>query len=81
MTIREKLHAEIDNIDDRDLDAVYKLVREYTETQSTAEAQTTPETEGLLAKLSKIKIDGPPDLSINLDHYLYGVERVSEDLH
>lgn len=75
MTTREKLHAEIDNLDEKSVDAVYQVVQQY------AAQQREVRSGGLLSKLQEIKIDGPVDFSINLDHYLYGVERVQEDLH
>lgn len=75
MTIREMLHAEIENLDERGVKAVYQVVREY------AQSQRESRSGSLLAKLQEVKIDAPIDFSVNLDHYLYGVERVQQDLH
>jgi hypothetical protein len=75
MTIREKLHTEIDRLDEKDVDAVYELVRQY------AAAQASPRQGDLLTMLQQIKIDGPPDFSENLDLYLYGGKSFPEDVH
>jgi hypothetical protein len=75
MTIREKLHAEIDNLDDQSVDVVYKLVRDY------ASSKAEPKKGDLLTLLRQIRIDGPPDFSENLDLYLYGGKSFPEDVH
>ena len=75
MTIREKLHAEIDNLDEQSVDTVYEMVRQYA-------ALRTGERGGdLLTMLQQIKIDGPADFSENLDLYLYGGKSFPEDVH
>lgn len=74
MTTRELLHAKIDQLDEQSLAAVYQLVRQY------ASSRDESRSGGLLSKLKKIQIDGPPDFSINLDHYLYGDGGAQEDI-
>lgn len=75
MTIREKLLAEIENLDDRAVGAVYQLVRQY------ATSQDSQRQGDLLTMLQGVKIDGPADFSRNLDLYLYGETGVSGDVH
>lgn len=74
MTNREKLHAEIDNLDEQSVDAVYQLVREY------AQSKPAKRSGDLLTRLQEIKIDGPEDFSENLDLYLYGEKRFPDDV-
>ena len=74
MTTRQLLHAEIDSLDEQAVDAVFQLVRQY------ASSQDKSRSGGLLSKLKEIKIDGPADFSINLDHYLYGEDGAQEDI-
>jgi hypothetical protein len=66
MTTKEFIKAKIDNVDDSDLEELYKLVKRSTETK---EQTGKP---GLLARLQTIQIDGPEDFSENLDLYLIG---------
>lgn len=75
MTIREKLLAEIDSMDDRAVDAVYQLVRQHRASQG---GQRQGD---LLTMLQEVKIDGPADFSKNLELYLYGEKSVSGDVH
>ncbi len=75
MTTREKLHAEIDNLDEKSVDAMYQIVRQY------AQSRTGQRSGDLLTLLQEIKIDGPEDFSENLDLYLYGEKRFPDDVH
>ena len=63
MTTKELIQAEIDNLEDRDLEELYELVKRFTETKKAVKP-------GLLARLKTIQIDGPEDFSENLDWYL-----------
>ena len=75
MTTREMLHAQIDTLDEKSVDAVYQIVQQY------ASGPTEPRKGDLLTMLQEIKIDGPPDFSENLDLYLYGGKSFPEDVH
>jgi hypothetical protein len=75
MTIKEKLYAEIENLDENAVDAVYQFVRQFSESRSPQKSG------GLLSKLMEIKIDGPVDFSENLDEYLYGGKSVEDNIH
>ena len=66
MTTREVLHAEIDGLDDRAVEPVLELVRQYVS------SQTEPRSGDLLTMLRSVKIDGPVDFAENLDLYLSG---------
>ncbi len=75
MTIREKLHAEIDGLDEQGVDAVYQIVRHF------ASLQAGERKGDLLTMLQTVKIDGPADFSENLDLYLYGEKSFPDDVH
>ena len=75
MTNRERLHAEIDSLDDQNVDAVYQLVRLYMDSSSAERSGN------LIAKLKNVKIDAPSDFALNLDLYLNGEKSVQSDVH
>jgi hypothetical protein len=74
MTTREKLHAEIDTLDEKSVDAVYQMVQRY------AQPQPGQRSGDLLTMLQQVKIDGPEDFSENLDLYLYGEKHFPDDI-
>jgi len=74
MTTREKLHAEIDALDDRSVLAVFEIVRQY------ATSRSNERSGDLLTMLRSVQIDGPVDFSENLDLYMNGEKSVSDDI-
>lgn len=69
MNIREELVAKVQNLPESDLPRVYDFVEKI---------EIRRKGPGLLRRLQKIKIDGPPDFSRNIDLYLNG-EKLEED--
>lgn len=69
MVTKEMVRAEIDRISTEHLDELYRLIKHFT-----ADKETAPKP-SLMARLSKIKIDGPEDFAVNLDLYLHGEKR------
>jgi hypothetical protein len=74
MSTRELIRAEIDHVPDDRLGELYGLI------QSFQEAHAAPPKSGILAKLSAITIQGPPDFAANLDIYQSGKQCVGEDV-
>ena len=64
MISRAALKAEIDSLQEQDLDIVHSLlqsiIRQYDATRK----------ETFMAKLKRIQIDAPPDFSQNIERYL-----------
>lgn len=61
---RERIIAEMEDLDDTALQEVYEIVHRLN--QQTQVREDLP----LLERLSKIHIQGPKDFSENIDHYL-----------
>jgi hypothetical protein len=76
MTKKERIHAEIERLNEASLDEVYALIQRLTE----AEAATARKP-GVLSRLQRIKINAPEDFAANLDLYLSGEKQLasSED--
>ncbi len=66
MTIKEIIKEEIDNLSDKNLDELYKIIKRFPKTK------TSVNSPNLLSKLERIQIDAPEDFSTNLDLYLSG---------
>jgi acyl-CoA-binding protein len=69
MTIKERIFAEIERIDEDQLDALYAVIKQFTQTQ---QPTTKP---SLMTKLKRIQIDAPEDFAANLDLYLSREQR------
>jgi len=76
VTTRQKLHAEIDTLDEQSVDAVYEMVRQYATSQAAAGQRQGD----LLKMLQQIEIRGPADWSENLDDYLYHGKKFPDDV-
>ncbi len=63
MSIREEIVEKIQRIPESRLSELYKVVEKMADEQPK---------EGLLKRLAKIKIDGPPDFAENFDLYMNG---------
>jgi hypothetical protein len=73
MTTKELIHAEIDRINEQDLDELYKLVKGFTQSKASQK-------QSLMSKLRNIRIDAPEDYSTNFDLYTSGEKRVEPNL-
>ncbi len=69
MTTKELIYAEIERIDQEQLDKLYTVIKQFTQAQQPA---TKP---SLMAKLKRIQIDAPEDFAANLDLDLSGGKR------
>ena len=61
---RASLKAEIDHLQEEDLDIVYSILKSITGQYENTSKQT------FMTKLKSIKIQGPPAFSRNIEHYL-----------
>jgi hypothetical protein len=68
MTIKESIQAEIEKLDETDLEELYRLILEFVDQRRQASKGN------LLTNLTKISIDGPPDFAANHDLYASGVK-------
>ena len=70
MSTKELIEAEIEHLNDEQLEQLYQVVRELSASKKPASSPS------LMAKLKQVKIDGPEDFATNLDLYLSGEKRV-----
>ncbi len=75
MTTREMIRAEIEHVSEEDLDELYSIVKDFTQSKKHHIKQS------FMAKLSNIKIDAPEDFSTNFDLYASGEKHAEPDLH
>ena len=71
MSTRELIEAELQVMDENQLDELYRVVRQIAEQRPPAASPS------LIAKLKKIKIQAPEDFATNLEFYSSGEKRVS----
>ena len=71
MSIREQIVSKVQKLPESALPDVYEFVEKICEEQ---------EKPGLLRRLQRIKIEGPPDFSRNIDLYLNGEKDIEEDI-
>lgn len=75
MTTKQRIQAEIEHVsDEKDLDELYKLVKDFTESKRNSR-------QSLMSKLRSILINAPEDFSTNFDQYATGEKRAESDLH
>jgi hypothetical protein len=75
MTTKELIQAEIDRLSEEDLEKVYSIIRDFTQSRSQAQS------ESILEKLQRIQFDGPEDLAANHDLYFSGEKSEEPDTH
>jgi hypothetical protein len=75
MTTKELIQAELDGISEEDLDELYSLVKDFTQSKKQSHKQS------LMSKLRAIHIDAPEDFSANFDLYASGEKGAESDLH
>ncbi|MBE9053395.1 hypothetical protein IQ243_23820 [Nostocales cyanobacterium LEGE 11386] len=68
MTVKDKIHAEIDSLNEEYLDELYLLIKDF------AQSKQHPKKQSFMSKLKQIKINVPEDFASNLDSYLAGDE-------
>lgn len=71
MTVREEIIAKVQNLPENVLPEIYEFVEKIAEKE---------EKPGLLRRLQKIKIDGPPDFAENFDLYANGEKSIEENI-
>ncbi len=71
MNIREEIVAKVQNLPDSVLPEIYELVEKIEEKEKKP---------GLLRRLQKIKIEGPPDFAENFDLYMNGEKSLDENI-
>lgn len=69
MNIREEIVEKIQQIPESSLPELYKVIEKLVEKEPK---------EGLLKRLQKIKIDGPPDFAENFDLYANGEKSLDD---
>lgn len=69
MTTKERIFAEIERIDEDQLDELYAVIRQFTQAQQLTKKLS------LMEKLKRIHIDAPEDFTANLDMYVSGEKR------
>ena len=69
MTAKDKIHAEIDSLNEEYLDELYLLIRDFAQSQQHLKKPS------FMSKLKQIKINAPEDFASNLDSYLLLISR------
>ena len=75
MTLKELIYAEINKIEEDNLDELYQFVKQFANAKSTTKPKT-----GILNKLKRIKIQAPVDFAANVDLYMNG-EKNLDNIH
>jgi len=75
MTLKELIYAEINKVEEDNLDELYEFVKKFANAKSTAKPKT-----GILSKLKRIKIQAPVDFATNIDQYMSG-EKNLDNIH
>lgn len=74
MTTKERIYAEIERVDEQQLDELYTIIKQWAQREP-------PERElNFMEKLRQITIDAPADFATNLDLYTSGVKREDADI-
>ncbi len=69
MTTKERIEAEIQNMDENQLNELYQVIKQISQAKADAPAS-------LMSKLKQVKIQAPEDFAMNLDLYASGEKRV-----
>ena len=75
MSTKELIQADLDTLNDEDLDALYAIIKQFIHSKRSVEPQS------FMASLRSIQIDAPPDFATNLDLYVSGEKHVEPDLY
>jgi hypothetical protein len=76
MTTLELIQVELGKVPEERLGELYAIIRNFTTSQ-----QATSSAPGIMEKLSRIRIQGPPDFSENFELYMSGEKKFDEDIH
>lgn len=60
MTMKEQIHAEIERMDEAQLDELYDLIKQFVQIRQETNKPS------LMSKLKRIQIDAPEDFAANL---------------
>lgn len=74
MTTKELIKAEIDSLNQEELDELYTLIKKFARSRAAGTKQS------IMSKLREIQFDGPEDFAPNLDLYLSGEKREEPDI-
>ena len=75
MTLKELIYAEINKIEEDNLDELYEFVKQLAIAKSAVKPKT-----GILNKLKRIRIKAPVDFAANIDQYMNG-EKNLDNIH
>jgi hypothetical protein len=75
MSSKEQIRAAIENASQEELDELNRLIRQYFASKKAAAAEPD-----IWTKLQDVRIDAPPDFSVNLDLYKSGEKRVEDEI-
>lgn len=75
MTLKELIYAEINKIEENNLDELYEFVKQFASTKSKTKIKS-----GVLSKLKRIKIQAPVDFAADIDLYMSG-EKTLDNFH
>ena len=75
MTLKALIYAEINKIEEDNLDELYEFVKQLAIAKSAAKPKTR-----ILNKLKRIKIQAPVDFAANIDQYMSG-EKNLDNIH
>jgi hypothetical protein len=70
MVTREEIKSELEKVPEERLAELYQLVRDFIRSKPSSSKPT------LMSKLSRIRINAPPDFSENIDLYLTGEKSI-----
>ncbi len=71
MSTKELIEAEIQSMDENQLDELYKIVKQITGMKPRVSSSS------LMSKLKQVRIQAPEDFATNLDLYASGEKRVA----
>ena len=71
MSTKELIEAEIQYMDESQLNELYRIVKQIAETKPKVSSPS------LMSKLKQVKIQAPEDFATNLDLYASGEKRVA----
>ncbi len=81
MSKKDLIKTELEKLDEQGLGELYEFAKRLADKQSQVPEQPGPtQPESIMTKLRKIKIQGPPDFSENLDLYTSGAKSF-DDVH
>lgn len=69
MTTKELIQAEIESLDEQDLQELYSLIRQFVKSKQCSSSDR------LMSRLKQITIDAPEDFSSNLELYIWSLRK------